>query len=79
VLCYGSIGGFTFAGTKDGRVIILFTARLDNVPYAVVSGNAINGRIVSAYSYFDAPALQKQFLMVLLLIRTLTDMLTLKY
>jgi hypothetical protein len=62
--CLGSIGGYMFAGTESGRVLLLFTQQLDGVAYLdYTSGTAIGGVIVPAYSDFGAPALNKQFMM----------------
>lgn len=63
-LCLGSIGGYTFAGTRDGRVLLLFTGAYDNVPYGESTGDAIPGLIVPAFNYFEMPAVEKQFLLI---------------
>lgn len=65
ITCMGVMAGYMFAGTEDGRVLMLFVAPTDNVLYDAdpLTGTAIAGEIVPAYSYFDAPALNKEFLM----------------
>jgi hypothetical protein len=64
MLCLGSTGGFTFAGTRDGRVLMLFTGFFDAVPYGQSQGNGIRGVVQPAFSAFGSHAAQKQFLMV---------------
>jgi hypothetical protein len=63
-LCLGSIGGYTFCGTRDGRVLLLFTGGYDNVTYGESVGDSIPGLIVPAFNYFEVPAVEKQFLLV---------------
>lgn len=58
----GSSSGYTFAGTTDGRVLLLFNGYQDNLVLGATSGNDISGLIVPAFNYFDTPALEKQFL-----------------
>jgi hypothetical protein len=62
--CMGSTAGYAFAGTSDGRVLLLFTGFFDDVAYDESTGDGILGQIQAAFSYFGAPALQKQFLML---------------
>jgi hypothetical protein len=60
----GFTAGYAFAGTRDGRVVILFTSFFDNVPYGDSVGDNILGRIMPAWNYFGLPGMEKQFLMV---------------
>lgn len=64
IRCLGSLGGYTFAGTASGKVLILFTVEYDAVPRTTNAGNLISGDVIPAYSYFGTPALEKHFLMV---------------
>jgi hypothetical protein len=61
--CYGATGGYAFAGTADGRVLLLFADAFDNIPFGEQVGDGIYGLIQQAYSAFGTPALQKHFLM----------------
>ena len=63
-LSLGSIGGYTFAGTRDGRVLLLFNGVFDNVAYGESTGDSIPGLIVPAFNYFEVPAVEKQFLLI---------------
>lgn len=60
----GSTAGYMFAGTKDGRVLLLFTGFFDGVPYGQSIGQGIRGTIIPAYDSFGTPGLDKHFLMV---------------
>lgn len=64
IKCFGKSLNYTFAGTTDGRVIILFTDFFDDVAFGESTGNGIRGTVQPAFSFFEAPALEKQFLMV---------------
>lgn len=64
IYCMGSIAGYTFAGTVDGRVLLLFNGFYDDVAYGSATGNLISGSVTPAFNYFGVPSLQKQFLMV---------------
>jgi len=55
----GTTAGFAFAGTVDGRVLLLFNGYQDDVPYAGGTGAAIYGQIIPAFSYLSSPAQQK--------------------
>jgi hypothetical protein len=59
----GSQSGYTFAGSRTGKVYILFTGFFDNVAYGASTGLGIRGVIMPAFNTFDSPALEKQFLM----------------
>lgn len=59
VACMGQTAGYAFAGTADGRVLILFTNFYDNVPYSATVGSGIYGVIMSSFSSLGAPALNK--------------------
>jgi hypothetical protein len=61
---YGSTAGYSFAGTLDGRVLLLYNGFNDEVAYGEGAGNNIEGAIYPAFSTFGTPALEKQFLMV---------------
>lgn len=61
---YGSTGGYAFAGTRDGRVLLLFSSYFDNVQYGESSGSGIYGVIQPSYSVFDAASLNKMFTMI---------------
>jgi hypothetical protein len=61
--CLGQAAGYVFAGTADGRVLLLFSGHLDNVPLADNSGSPIRAVIVPAFDYFGSPGQQKNFLM----------------
>lgn len=64
-VCYGSTGGYSFAGTADGRVLLLFSDLLDDVKYDDAdSGFPIYGVVLPAYSSFNAPGQNKIFTMV---------------
>lgn len=62
--CYGKSAGYVFAGTQDGRVLLLFSGYFDEVPYGESVGNAIPGVIVPAFSVFEKPTVQKQVHMI---------------
>lgn len=64
VYSLGFTAGYMFGGTKDGRVLLLFNGYYDAVAYGASSGNAIEGRIIPAFSSFGTPAMEKQFLLV---------------
>lgn len=64
IYCLGSSVGYTFAGTEDGRVLLLFTGFFDDVPYGESIGTGIRGVIQPAFSNFKSPALEKQFTMI---------------
>ena len=64
IYCMGSHAGYSFAGTRDGRVLLLFTGAFDDVPLGSSVGQGINGVIIPAYQYFDSPAQNCHFLMV---------------
>lgn len=63
-LCYGSIAGYVFAGTGDGKVLLLFVDEEDEIVYGEESGEPIVGTIIPAYNYFKTPYSTKQFTMV---------------
>lgn len=60
----GSSVGYSFGGTPDGRVLLLFTGFFDNVLYGASVGNGIRGVVQPAFSNFDTPVLTKEFVMV---------------
>lgn len=60
----GSQAGYSFAGTRDGQVLLLFTGVFDAVPRTGNTGQGISGAIIPAYLYFDSPAQNSRFLMV---------------
>lgn len=60
----GSQAGYTFAGSRNGKVYILFNGFFDNVLYGASTGQGIRGVIVPAFNNFKSPALEKHFLMV---------------
>lgn len=62
--CMGSTAGYTFAGTSDGRVLLLFSSKYDAVPWGASTGTKISGIAHPAFSDFGAPVSQKQFVMV---------------
>jgi hypothetical protein len=64
VYCYGTSAGYSFAGTKDGRVLLIFSGYFDNLLLGANSGNGISGAIVPAFSAFEAPTVDKIFTMV---------------
>lgn len=53
-----------YFGTDDGRVCLAYTGYFDAVPRGSSTGNGIYGKIQPAYSYFNMPGMNKQFLMV---------------
>lgn len=59
--CYGMNTGYAFAGTRDGRVLLLFDGFLDNVEYGQTAGDPINGVVQPAFGYFNSPAETKHF------------------
>lgn len=64
IYCIGGTAGYAFAGTRDGRVLLLFNGFFDNVPFGASTGQGIAGSVVPAYSYFNSPARNTHFLMV---------------
>lgn len=62
--CVGTSAGYMLAGTEDGRVLLLFSANLDDIALDGSGGNGIYGVIQPAYSNFQTPALQKLMLMI---------------
>lgn len=64
VNCYGTTAGYAFAGTTDGRVLLIFSGFFDNLLLGATSGNGITGKIVPAFSDFGTPGMQKIFTMV---------------
>ena len=63
--CFGSTGGYSFAGTPDGKVLLLYVDALDAVEFADrSSGNFIYGVVIPAFSNFKAPAQDKMFVML---------------
>lgn len=62
--CFGSIGSYSFAGTLDGRVLLLFSSYFDNVQYGESTGSGIYGTIQQAYSNFESAAMSKMFTML---------------
>lgn len=64
VYCYGASAGYAFAGTKDGRVLLIFSGYFDNLLLGASSGNGIAGAIVPSFSAFGAPSVDKIFTMV---------------
>lgn len=63
--CLGGTGGYAFAGTIDGRVLILFADLLDEVEYDDdESGAPIYGVVQPAFTSFGTPAQQKIFTML---------------
>lgn len=64
IYCLGSTAGYTFSGTTDGRVMLLFTGVYDNLALGQSIGNSIAGVIVPAFTMFGLPGVQKQVLMV---------------
>lgn len=64
IFCLGSHAGYSFAGTQDGRVLLIFSGQLDNVLYGTSTGSGVSGRIIPAFSTFGAPSLEKHMLMV---------------
>jgi hypothetical protein len=64
ILSLGFIAGYMFAGTPDGRVLLLFNGFFDDVAYGESTGNSIPGVVVPAFSYFGVPAVEKEFLLI---------------
>ena len=64
VYCYGTCAGYAFAGTLDGKVLLLYNGQFDNVAYGATQGQGIPGAMQLAFSSFGTPAMEKQFLMV---------------
>lgn len=62
--CYGKSAGYVFAGTEDGRVLLVFNGYFDDVAYGASVGNGISGIIVPAFTNLDKPGLEKQVHMV---------------
>jgi hypothetical protein len=63
-LCLATVGSYTFTGTRDGRVLLIFQDYSDAVTYGALVGEPIRGEVVSAASSFDQPALIKIFSML---------------
>jgi hypothetical protein len=63
-LCYGTTGGYTFTGTRDGRVLMIFKDYADNVTYAGTGGDPIQGKVVPAATDFGSAATSKLMTMV---------------
>jgi hypothetical protein len=61
---FGVSGGYGFAGTKNGKVLLLFADLFDAVPYSTATGDGIYGLVQQSYSAFGTPGLTKQFMMV---------------
>ncbi len=61
---YGQCLSYLFAGTQDGRVLLLFNDALDDIKYGETTGTPIRGVVKGAFSFFEAPALTKQWLQV---------------
>lgn len=59
VQCMAQSSGYLFAGTPNGRVIIMQDGFYDAVPFGGSTGNGITGEIQPAFDYFDAPGRQK--------------------
>lgn len=64
ISCFGESLSYMFAGTRDGRVLLLFKDFFDNVPLDESVGLGIRTVVHPAFSFFKTPALTKQFLMV---------------
>jgi hypothetical protein len=62
--CYGTTGGYVFAGTTDGRVLLLFQGDYDAVEYGATTGYPIYGTVQQAFNTFKSPALTKLFHLV---------------
>lgn len=63
-LCFGTTGGYSFAGTRDGRVLLVFQDYADKVPYSGVGGEPIQGTVVTASTDFGQAATVKQMTML---------------
>lgn len=50
-----------YAGTDDGRVLLVYDGYFDDVQYGETVGNGIYGKIQPGYSYFGFPGLTKQW------------------
>lgn len=59
--CYGISAGYAFAGTQDGRVLLILSGGGDAVEYGETVGSPISGFVQPSFSYFDTPALEKIF------------------
>lgn len=64
IFCFGESLSYMFAGTLDGRVLLLFKDFFDDVPLGSSAGLGIRTVVQPAFSFFKTPALEKQFLMV---------------
>lgn len=64
IKCFGRSLNYAFAGTTDGRVVILFTSYFDGVRFGESTGRGVRGTIYPAFGFFGSPAMEKQFLMV---------------
>lgn len=64
VTCFGATGGYSFSGTADGRVLLLFSSFYDNVPYGESEGDPIYGIVQPAFSSFGTPAMSKLLTML---------------
>ena len=62
-LCLGVTAGYMLAGTVGGKVYLILNGAGDNAPYGSTIGSAIHATIQFSFNYFEAPALEKQFLM----------------
>jgi hypothetical protein len=60
----GEAAGYMFAGTRDGKVILLFTGYEDAVPYAGGTGVGIYGQIIPAFTNLAKPTVTKMVSMV---------------
>lgn len=61
--CLGATAGYMLSGTSDSRVLLILNGPADNVPYGSSVGDPIYCTIQYAFNYFEAPAIQKQFLL----------------
>ena len=53
--------GYAFAGTRDGRVLLILSGFFDDVAYGESTGNGIRGVIQPAFNTFETPVQDKIF------------------
>lgn len=63
-LCFATVGGYTFAGTHTGKVLLIFQDYTDDVKFGEGLGQPIQGELLTASSSFEVPELTKLFGMV---------------
>ena len=61
--CIGVTAGYMLAGTLTGKVCLVLNGDADAAPYGTIVGNPIRCLIQFPFNYFEAPALEKNFVL----------------